>query len=399
MIRQSIFALLCLASAASAQEAERDLDLTPLLSSLGLADTITALQADPPGPARDFALGGAQFLRGVEKTLQMRYRHNADFGDLPFPVLRLPLPYNPDSAPFYSALVSDLFKGVVTDMQEARSTLSTARGEFGVTVDLTRVWFDINENGRQDTGESLMAAAGAALGRGAPDGALNQLTVRFDGADAAWLEAYTHLLEGFGHLILAFDPTEVIEEVNASVALMAEIRGSEFRENVWLFQGEEEAVDTIAVLYGAVNRPPDVPHVHAMRDNLLAMIDANRRFWDMVALETDNDREWIPGKGQISALGIEMPQDTSQRWLAVLDDAKDVLTGKQLVGHWRLDGAGGVNVAKLLENPAPVDLVTWVQGLGLADYLESGPVVDATNWSDFQSMFGGDALLFVVWLN
>lgn len=399
MIRQILFALICTASVASAQEAQRDIDLTPLLASVGLTDTIAALQADPPGPARDFALGSAMFLRGVEKTLQMRYRHNADFGDLPLPVLRLPLPYNSEGEPFYPALVSDLFEAVVADMQTARDALSTAEGDFGVTVDLTRIWFDINANGRRDSGESLLAAAGAALGQGAPGDDLNALTVRFDGSDTAWLEAYTHLLEGFGHFVLAFDPTEVIEEVNAAVARMAEIRGSQMRENIWLFQGEEDAVDTFAVLYGAINRPPDVGHVHAMRDNLLAMVAANRRFWDLVALETDNDREWIPGKGQISALGIEMPEDTAERWLAVLKDAEDVLTGKQLVGHWRLDGAGGVNVAKLLENPVPVDLVTWIQGHGLLDFLERGPLVDESNLRNFQRMFEGDALLFMVWLN
>ncbi len=399
MIRFALFGLFAFAAAASAQEAERDIDLTPLISSVGLTATITALEADPPGPARDFALGGTRFLRAVEKTLQLRYRHNADFGDLDLPVLRLPLPYNDAGQPFYPALVADLFTGIVADMQGARTALDSAEGDFGVTLDLTRVWFDVNENGQQDEGESLMAAAGAALGQAAPGDPLNALTVRFDASDNAWLEAYAHLLEGFGHLVLAFDPTEVIEEVNATIAHMAEIRGSETRERNWLFEGEEDAVDTFAVLYGAVNRQPDRAHIHAMRDNLLAMVAANRRFWEIVALEADNDREWIPAAGQISALGVEMPADTSERWLAVLGDAEEVLLGKKLVGHWRLDGTGGVNVAKLLEDPVPVDIVTWIQGHGLTDYLERGTVVDDTNWRLFQRMFGGDALLFMVWLN
>lgn len=398
MIRFALFGFLTLAAAASAREAERDIDLTPLISSVGLSDTIVALQADPPGPARDFALGGTRFLRAVEKTLQLRYRHNADFGDLQMPILRLPLPYNASAEPFYPALVADLFQSVVKDMQNARQGLDAITGDFGVTLDLTRVWFDINENGQQDKGESLMAAAGAALGQSTP-GALTALTIRFDAADAAWLDAYTHLLEGVGHFILAFDPTDVIEEVNLSIARMAEIRGTEYRDNVWLFPGEEETVDMIAVLYGAINRPPDRAHIHAMRNNLLAMVQANRRFWQMVALETDNDREWLPASGQISAFGVKLPPDTSARWLAVLGDAEDVLLGKQLVGHWRLDRAGGVNVAKLLADPVPVDLVTWIQGHGLIEYMERGKVVNDANLRTFQRMFGGDALLFTVWLN
>ncbi len=395
MFRSSLFAVFWTASVAAAQ----DIDLTPLVSSVGLSDTILALEQDPPTPGRDFALGGVRFLHGIEKTLQLRYRHNANFGDLELPVLRLPLPDNPNATPFYPGLVTDLMAGVVADMDVAQTALTGATGDFGVTLDLTRVWFDINENGRADAGEPLMSAAGAALGRALPAERLNSLTIRFDSADAAWLTAYTHLLEAFGHLVLAFDPTEVIAEVNDTIDRMAELRGPDAVNQVYLFLSEEDAVDNIAVLYGAVNRPPEVAHIHAMRDNLLAMVAQNRRFWDLVAEEPDNDREWIPGAGQISALGIEMPANTKERWLAVLTDAEDILLGKQLIGHWRLGGQGGVNLAKLLQDPVPVDIVTWVQGHGLIDYMERGPLVDDANLRLFQEMFRGDALLFMVWLN
>lgn len=392
-------ALFCLAAgSAAAQDTPQDIDLTPLVASLGLADTVMALEADPVSPGRDFALGGVRFLLAIEKTLQLRYRHNADFGDMDLPVLRLPLPDNPQAEPFYSGLVADLFRQVVADMGAARVDLQRATGDFGVTLDLTRLWFDINGNGAPDAGETLQDAAGAALGQGLPQD-LNALTVRFDGADAAWLEAYTHLLEGFGHLVLAFDPTEVIEEVNTNIAQMQALRGARSSDYYFWFTGNEEFVDAFAVLYGAVNRQPDTAHVHAMRDNLLAMVAANRRFWAMVPLETDNDREWIPSRSQVSALGITLPEDTAERWMAVLQDAEDVLLGKQLVGHWRLEGKGGVNVAKLLQDPVPVDIVTWLHGHGLLRYMEAGPVVNEGNLNRFSDMFRGDALLFMVWLN
>lgn len=388
------------ANIAVAQDAdERDIDLTPLIATVGLADTVTALEADPPNAGRDFAIGGVQFLRAVEKTLQLRYRHDADFGDLDIPVLRLPLPSNPEAAPFYPGLVTDLFAGLAEDMRTARSPLETAVGDFGVSVDLTRVWFDINENGMRDRGESLMAAAGAAFGRAGPDADVDSLTVRFDTADSAWLLAYTHLLEAVAHLVLAFDPTEVIDEVNTSIETMQGLAGSEPTSRFSYLRGETDWVDNIAVVYGALNRQPDAEHTRALRKNLLAMVAENRRFWDLVAKETDNNREWLPGVGQASALGVELPDDASARWLDVLRDAEDLLEGRQLIPHWRVEPAAGVNLAMLLKDPIPVDIVTWVHGQGLVPFMQKGPLATLDSLNRFEAMFRGDALLFMVWLN
>lgn len=395
MFRTSLFALFCSASVAAAQ----DIDLTPLVSSVGLSDTIVALEQDPPGAARDFALGGVTFLRGIEKTLQLRYRHNADFGGLDMPVLRLPLPRNTQAEPFYPGLVTDLFRQLEADMQESRAALSAATETFGVTLDLTRVWFDINENGRRDRGEGVMSAASAAFGRAGPDGDLNSLVVRFDTADAAWLMAYTHLLEGFSNFLLAFDPTEVIAEVGASIDAMADLRGTDPVNRFGYLRGNENWVDSFAILYGAVNQQPDPRYTRALRDNLLAMVTENRRFWDLLALEDDNDREWIPAVGQTSAMGITLPDDTGPMWLQVLTDAEDLLEGRQLVPHWRVEPDAGVNLARLLKDPVPVDIVTWVQGHGLLPYMERGPLVSLDSLNQFEAMFRGDALLFMVWLN
>lgn len=395
LFRKSLLALTFTASVAAAQ----DIDLTPLVSSVGLTDTIVALEDDEPSPGRDFALGGVLFLRGIEKTLQLRYRHNADFGELGLPVLRLPLPPNPEATPFYPGLVTDLFRDLGTDMQGARTVLTNVQGDFGVILDLTRVWFDINENGARDKGEGLMSAAGAAFGRAALQGDLNSLVVRFDAADAAWLTAYTHLLEAFTDVVLAFDPTEVIADVSQSIDAMSDLRGAQPNSRQSYLRGFESWVDTFAMFYGALNRQPDPVHTRALRENLLAMVAQNRRFWDLLALETDNDREWIPGTGQVSAMGIELPKDAGSLWMKVLDDAEGLLEGRLLAPHWRVEPAAGVNVARLLQNPIPVDIVTWVHGHGLLPYMEQGPLVDDGNLRQFEQMFRGDALLFMVWLN
>jgi hypothetical protein len=100
-----------------------------------------------------------------------------------------------------------------------------------------------------------------------------------------------------------------------------------------------------------------------------------------------------------SALGVTLPDDTGALWQAVLTDAEDILKGRTLVGHWRMRGQGGVNVARLLENPRPVDIVTWIQGEGLVDVMERGPIANPESLDRFFDMFRGRALLFMVWLN
>ena len=191
----------------------------------------------------------------------------------------------------------------------------------------------------------------------------------------------------------------MIAELAAGADAMEKLRGPGQIDRFSFLRDQEQFVDLFAIIYGAINRVPDATRTVAARDHLLAMVAENRKFWLAASAETDNDREWIPSAGQVSALGFALPEDTSSVWLDVLGDAEAVLKGDLLVGHWRVEPGGGVNVAKLLQDPVAVDIVTWVQGNGLLKYMESGPLVSADNLQRFERMFGGDALLFMVWLN
>ena len=392
-----LLAALALAAAPSLTQAQ---DISARIAETGLAATEATLTGTDP--ATRFALGGVRFLRAIEKTLQLRYRHNATFDDVGLPVLRLPVPPNPAPEPFYPGLVTDIFRSVAMDMETAREALAGAEGEFGVTIDLLAIWFDINENGIRDDGESLFEAMAATLatrpGRVGLDEMPDALPVRFDTADAAWLRAYTHLLSGVSDLVFAFDPTDVITEVLASSDAMKDLRGGT-SASLFLSPDDEYFADLIAILYGAINRTPEAAHIHAARDHILAMIAENRSFWEQVAREADNVNEWIPNATQVSALGFGLPPETGTTWLAVLGDAEAVLKGELLVGHWRLNPGAGINVAKLLQDPIAIDIVTWLHGHGLMPYMERGTLADSRNMRRFERMFSGDALLFMVWFN
>ena len=75
------------------------------------------------------------------------------------------------------------------------------------------------------------------------------------------------------------------------------------------------------------------------------------------------------------------------------------MNGELLIGHWRVEPGAGINVRKLFEDPPAVDLVSWVQGHGLLPYIERGPLVSGASLVRFESMFAGNALVFMVLLN
>ncbi len=54
---------------------------------------------------------------------------------------------------------------------------------------------------------------------------------------------------------------------------------------------------------------------------------------------------------------------------------------------------------KLFENPVPLDLAEWIQGVGLLPFAEEGERVSTENWRAFERMLRGDTMLFVLFLN
>ena len=403
MFRKFITALIFAASPAVAQN-PNDLTLSFVNSSLSKTET-TLAAATNPTPTEKFALGAVRFLRGIEKTLQLRYRHNAVLRDFDLPVLRLTVPPNPNPEPFYYGLIADLFERVDQDMDFAREALfGIGEGDdVGLVVDLAGVWFDINSNDTRDAGESLFEIGVDVLGVGLgsqDSGTLPQsLKIRFDTADAAWLRAYTHVLSGVSDLVIAFDPTEMIAKVADANQKLRAIKGENFAERFSFLSSQEANVDMFAMVYGAINVIPDATLTRSARQHFLAMVNENRDFWRQVPLETDNDMEWLPNDTQTSAFGVDLPAGTSEIWLSVLNDGEAVLRGELLIPHWRTEPGGGINLAKLMDNPVQVDIVTWVHGYGLLPAMESGPLASTDSLRDFDRMFGGDAALFAFWLN
>ena len=375
--------------------------LSDEIARTGLAPTEARLAALPaPTDEELFALAGLRFLGGIEAALQLRWQTGvrADWSELP--ILRLPIPENPAARPFVPSDFTTLITGLDTDMEAARAALAQLGDRpFALDIRLADLWFDIDGNGTRDTGEDVASVTGMVLGGGRRSAvAASDPVITFDTADAAWLSAYTHFLSGFAKTALAYDPEPAIQRVMDSSAAIRALWGDIPPPNAMdMMFGRQ--VDRIAMVLHALSQTPDKALAAQAHTHFLTMIAENRRFWSLVAQETDNRNEWVPNAAQVSDLGILVPPETGARWQAVLADAEKALKGEVLIPHWRYGGGAGINLKKVFETPPAIDLVTWIQGEGLLPYAETGPRMSLQSWRDFEMLVRGDAVLFAIFLN
>lgn len=388
-------ALLLLAAAPAAAQ-----DISAEIAGTGLAATEARLASLPaPTEADRFALGGIRFLRAVEGTFQTRYRTGMSDPTGTIPFLRLDQGAAPDAS-FAPADVAALFTAAATGMAAAREPLADlATGpEFALTIRLGDLWFDVNADATRTPDEDLMALLGPSLlgwrwfDR---DPATPAPTITFDRADAAWLSAYTHLLEGLSEVILAYDPTDALTRAATARDGMRAI-SPPYAEEFFVIT---PFVDAVWVMLDALDQQPDAARLSKAQAHFLSMVADNRSFWAAVESETDNTAEWLPNDRQTSALGLTLPPGTGATWLSVLADGEALLKGEKLIPYWRLGDGAGVNLARMFTDPAPIDVKDWIQGTGALPYLEKGDTITPESWRQFEAMMGGDAMLMSLWLN
>lgn len=370
------------------------------LSEDGLAATEAHLSslADPT-PDERFALGGVLFLGSVERALQLRYRHGIDPDFAFIPVLRLPIAENPSPEPFAPDVIDTMFAEISADMDRAVAVLDTIGDDDAVSVpvNLSDIWFDIDDDGARRDGEGLLAVLGEGFNlRIAADVA--PPTIRFDTADAAWLSAYAHFVAAFSEAVQALSPEEAIAAILESTQAFAEINartGSSGR-GAYLFAS---FVDVAAITLTAIEQQPDPVHSRAVLAHMRAMIADNRVFWTRVAAETDDKGEWIPNDDQTAAIGLTFPPGTGAAWLDVLDELDLLLKGERLLPFWRLGDGAGLNLVRLLEDPPEIDIISIVQGRALLPYVEVGPVISPEELRRFDQLVQGESVVFAVVLN
>lgn len=207
-----------------------------LLIALLVIATSTTAQPTPPTLTQrlettregTFERGTLETLRAVEILLQTQYQYGIGrgFGRV-FGMSRgrsaNPAPDNRTPATF-----AEMTQTFAVDLEIARGTLAQTSTETAEPFEMvvTDLWLDINRNGVLDEGENisdlLVQFAVPRTARPDKGETIEPITVRFDGADHAWLTAYTYMLSGVAEGILAFDPSPVFADLLFAEAMLAD---------------------------------------------------------------------------------------------------------------------------------------------------------------------------------
>ncbi len=383
--------------------AEPSQDWSAAIARDGLAKT-EAVIAALPAPSGDdlFALGGVRFLMAVEQAMQLRWQVGATGMLAPLPLLQVELLPNPAPEAARASLVSEIMIGATARLDQAEAALAAipATSDVGLVIRLEDLWFDIDGNGqRRNRFEDLLPIALAAFTnpwerKPRP----LSTTIRFDTADVAWLRAYGHLISGVASFILAFDPTDAAAKVMAATDERRRRLASPLPSLIERYD-PEGGLDKATIAVFALRQRPDADLTRQTATHLRQMIVLNRQFWALLAAETDNEAEWIPNGQQQAALGFVLPPDIGKVWSAVLGDLELMLAGKLLVPHVAFPPEAGIDIAAFLQNPAPVDLLGWLQGIDALPYAERGPVVTALAWRAFEQLVSGRGMMVALLLN
>lgn len=370
-----------------------------------LAEGEAALEAllaeDDANDRARFGLGVIRFLQAIEGLSQGLYGYGLKSPEsFMVPVVRLPVPPNPDPEPITYVDFRALLQTYVADLAHAEETIAgVTASDVKLVLDLRQIRYDVEGDGRVAADERLLAVIERITG--IPEEEMPaSLTVAFDAGDARWLQGYSHVLMAVGEFLLAHDWQESFE-----VSFFHFFPGmdSPFRDALVPPTGDinedfAPVADIISFLH--IRWPVVEPErMAAVRAHLKATIALSRESWQAIVAERDDDREWIPNPEQTNRFADVLPVSPERidAWHAVLDEAEAILDGEKLIPHWRF--TRGFNLRRVFEDPQPFDLVLWITGPAALSYLEDGPVVTPEEWDRLTRAFEGNFGLFAVWVN
>lgn len=348
-----------------------------------------------------------QVLQALERYSAELYRiglRTSPFnGELPF--LRFPVPPNPNPAMASNDEVRAALDRLKNDLLQAQSTLSKIPDSWQgkVPFRVGRVHLDLDGSGKVTQDEELWRVLERLNPRlGLSEKTARSFGLRLDVGDVRWLEGYCRLISGFAETILAHDTQALFdrtghlffERVESPFPFLA-LPGQKSTFSI------ENISDVIAFIH-LLNLPVRSPEkLQVALSHFEETVRLSRRSWNCILAETDQDYEWLPNPNQRSAVaGWTVTPEMVTWWFQFLDEAESLLAGTTLMPFWRETGPKtGVNIRRIFLEPAPFDLVLWVQGSAASPYLEEGAVVPRDLWDQLDRVFDGRFLGFAVWFN
>jgi hypothetical protein len=361
------------------------------------------LEKNPHDDKVRFAMGGAQFLRGLERLGHSLHEHGLreqNFLGMNIVVLNLPFGKNEHPKKLTYEKARAIVQDWVTDLDAAEKTLSKITDpNVALPVQVDKISFNLGDSSQPVRLLEVLSVTGLAP-RGGGVAYTEPLVIRFDRADVAWLRAYCHLLSAIGNAVLAHDGRELFDHTAhlffmdvdtpyAFLKLRTESSGG------WNFAEISDLIALIHVLRLPVVEPA---RMKTALNHLEQMVVLSREMWKFALAETDNDHEWIPNPKQKGPFGVTITQQQIDAWMTFLDESQALLAGRSLVPFWR-DPTKGVNLRRVFTEPRTLDIVLWVQGTAAAPYLETGPKTSPETWTRLMEVFQGNFFRFFLWVN
>lgn len=396
-------AFLVAPAVAQADSAAVDRTLEALRSgqlASGAAALTEIISADAANDEARFGLGMVRFVQAIEHLSQGFYRYGLQPPrSVMMPIVRLPVPDNPDPEPIDYDKFRALLLTFVADLDSAETAMAgMGTREVKLPVNLVTVRYDANGDGKAEADETMVAAMARFFDTDPSDIMGRDMTVAFDRADAYWLRGYCHVLMAVSEFMLAHDWHESFDD---SFHIFFPRAHSAFQQALappgeGFISSETAIADLISFLH--VRWPVAEPQrLIAVREHLKQVVALSRQDFAAILAETDNDREWIPNPGQTGAAGSPVTASQIQAWHAVLDTFDGLLDGTLLMPHWRLKQ--GVNLRRVFEEPRPFDLILWITGPAALPYVENGRVLTSREWRDITSAFEGSFGSYAIWFN
>ncbi|UUO06425.1 hypothetical protein M4951_24145 [Blastopirellula sp. J2-11] len=396
-----LFLFVTRAPAAEIPNAEKILTAGELTA--GKAAFEKYIEQNPDDDRERFGLGVVQFVSAVETMSQSFYDCGVrdHRGQLPF--LRIVSAENPDPQPTSYQDVRNILQRFIDDLKQTERTLAKVSDpEVKLPLPLFQIRLDLNGDGETAEQETLGAVAAQLRLAQVQTANPEAIVVAFDYADCLWLRGYCHLLSGIAETYLAYDMEEMhkrvgylfFEKIDSPHAYLADAK------QLFRIGGDVDIADLIAFIHLINFRVKDADRMQAAHAHFLQVIALSRRTWDAIQAEDDDDREWIPGTKQSSAVStIKMTPKMLKGWRQFLDESEAILQGEKLVRHPRITDGRAINMKKVFFEPREFDLVMWIHGSNATPFLEKGPMTEVRFWNRLNETYGGDFYNFAIWFN
>ncbi len=366
------------------------------------------LDEAPDDDRARFALGAVRFLQAVEHLGQGLHRYGLASSYSPpygaglsgLPILRLPVPPNPDPEQVTYGALRDVLQGFIDRLRAAEAALaSVAERDVDLPLNIARIHLDLNADGVASDQEALWRILQVVMEfRWIRKEAADAFLTDFDRSDVPWLRAYCHLLMAIAEFPLAHDWQEGFEQTFhglfpdsalPNAALVAKTAPTVRFANV---------ADFIAFVHLTHWPVVEPERMRSVLQHLEAMVRLSRETWTRVQAETDDRGEWIPNPGQTGVLPrMTITQERIEGWRLFLEEFDALLQGRKLVPHWRFDQ--GINLRRIFTEPTTFDPVLLIQGSAALPYLEDGDSVSGQTWNQISRLFAGRFFRYFVWLN